>query len=480
MFLANILLFLVLPIVAIVYLYFNKKFSYFKNLGIPYIEPKFPLGNLNGIGSTRHMYDIVRNIYDELHTKGPVVGMYNLTQPFYYITDLELIKNITIKDFNNFINRGVYSNEKDEPLTAHLFTLEDEKWRFLRNKLSIAFTSGKMKLMYYTIGDKGHDLVTLIEKASKNNKTINIKDITNLFATDVVSSVAFGMESNTMNGEHPELKRFFKEIFAADGYTMLKFFFLMSFPKLGKFLKMRLFSKEMSDFFINIVGGNIAYREKINDNRPDFLNMLIQLKNKGSIDGDFSTETRKLTFNEIIPQAFVFFFDKLREEINEKTKGEKGEITYENLHEMTYLNQVINETLRMYTGGFALIRKSAEDYPIPNSKIIIPKGASVFIPIIGLHYDERYWKNPEKFDPGRFTQEEIAKRPNYCYQPFGEGLRNCIGKRFALLNVKFGVAVIIKNFKVFPDDKMKYPIKMNPKNPNLEAEGGFWLRFEKI
>jgi cytochrome P450 family 6 len=181
MIIINVLLYLVLPLVAAVYFYFNKKFSYFKDRGIPYLTPKFPLGNLQGMGSSRHVYDIVINLYNELHDKGAVVGMYNLIQPFYFVTDLELVKNITIRDFNNFINRGTYANEEDEPLTAHLFSLEDEKWRFVRNKLSPAFTSGKMKAMYHTIGNKGHDLIRIIEKASANGKSINVKDITNPF-----------------------------------------------------------------------------------------------------------------------------------------------------------------------------------------------------------------------------------------------------------------------------------------------------------
>jgi cytochrome P450 family 6 len=86
----------------------------------------------------------------------------------------------------------------------------------------------------------------------------------------------------------------------------------------------------------------------------------------------------------------------------------------------------------MYTGGFMLIRKAAEDYPIPNSKVIIPKGASVSIPVIGIHFDEKYWPNPQKFDPNRFTHEEISKRPNNAYIPFGDGPRNCIGMRYEL------------------------------------------------
>jgi cytochrome P450 family 6 len=83
----------------------------------------------------------------------------------------------------------------------------------------------------------------------------------------------------------------------------------------------------------------------------------------------------------------------------------------------------------MYSPGFANIRKASSDYKVPNSSHVIPKDSMVWIPTVGFHYDEKYWKNPNLFDPERFTQEEIAKRPTNAYIPFGDGPRNCIGMR---------------------------------------------------
>ncbi|CAG9806322.1 unnamed protein product [Chironomus riparius] len=494
-----------LIVATVIYFYVKKKYSYFEKNGVPYMQPSFPLGNLQGMGSKYHMFDVMMNSYNKLKGKGNIAGFYNIFEPTYLVTDLEVLKEITVKDFNKFVNRGVFVNEENEPLTGHLFSIEDDRWRFIRNKLSPVFTSGKLKNMYSTISNLGGNLIKAIERKTKNGKIpVDAKNVANRFTVDIISSVAFGMDSDTLNDQHQELLDIFKEVFGADGPSSFYFFFLFAFPKLSKFLKLRQFSKKLSDFFTNIVGKNIKYREDNKDNRSDFLNMLIQLKNKGSIDGEFSTETKKLTLNEILAQAFLFFFagsdtssttisfglselafhqdvqDKLRAEISEKTKDTNGEISYEALHEMTYLNQVVNESLRMYTPGFAIIRQANEDYKVPDSNITIEKGQMVFIPTIGFHYDEQFWNNPTKFDPERFTQEEIAKRPPQCYFPFGEGPRNCIGMRFGLVNVKYGIATIIKNFKVTPDANMKYPMKMDPKNPQLEPKGGFLLNFEKV
>ena len=83
------------------------------------------------------------------------------------------------------------------------------------------------------------------------------------------------------------------------------------------------------------------------------------------------------------------------------------------------------ETLRMYPPGFSILRTANEDYKVPDTKIAIKKGSQVVIPTIGFHYDEKFWENPTKFNPERFTPEEISKRPPQCYLPFGEGPRNC-------------------------------------------------------
>lgn len=276
---------------------------------------------------------------------------------------------------NIFIIKGMYVNEEDEPLTGHLFVLEDDRWRFIRNKLSPAFTSGKLKSMYFTISDLGNNFVNAVERKAKSEKTVEIKDIANRFTVDIISSCAFGMESNTLNNKHPELIEIFKEVNGENGPGIFFFFFTLAFPKIAKFLKLKMFTKKLTDFFSNVVGGNIKYREDNNVHRNDFLNMLIELKNKGSIDGEISTEVKKLTLNECLAQALLFFLagsdtssstiafaltelaynqdiqEILRKEIIEKTKNTNGHIDYETLHEMTYLNQVVNGKTSMHVNS---------------------------------------------------------------------------------------------------------------------------------
>lgn len=361
----DFLLYVVVPLFVAGYLFLKKKYSYFDELGIPHIKPSWILGNMGRAGKTVHMVDVMRKIYSECKGGDVIAGFYTMFSPSLIVTDLDLVKQITVKEFNTFSDRGVFANEEKEPLTGNLFSIGGEKWRFLRNKLSPVFTSGKIKMMYNTISDKGENFIAAIDQSSKSG-SVEMKNISNRFTIDTVSSCAFGMEANTLRNEHPEVVQIFKEVFGEEGVTVFYFFFLFAFPNFAKFFNMKQFNKKITDFFNDVIGGSINQREANNVVRNDFLNMLIQLKNKGSIDGEISTESRKLTMDEVIAQAFIFFFAgadtsstvisyamteismnqeiqvKLRKEILEKTKETNGQITYDNLHEMTYLSQVVN------------------------------------------------------------------------------------------------------------------------------------------
>lgn len=361
----EIFLYIVLPLVAVGYWFLKKKYSYFEDRGIPFIKPSW-LGNLGGVGQTVHIIDVVRKIYDNAREKDVITGFFTAFHPTLVVTDLELIKQITVKDFHNFTDRGMFVNEEDEPLTGHLFALKGEKWRFLRNRLSPVFTSGKIKNMYHTIADKGENFINAIDLASKSG-SVDMKNISTRFTVDVVSSCAFGMEANTLNNEHPEILQILKQVTGEEAHSMLYFFMLFAFPNLAKFLKLRQFMAPVTKFFNDVVGGNILNREKNGIVKNDFVNMLVQLKTKGYIEGEVSTaEARKLTLDECVAQGFVFFLagsdttsvaisyaiiklalnpeiqERLRKEIHEVSASEKGKLTYDNIHEMSYLNQVVN------------------------------------------------------------------------------------------------------------------------------------------
>ncbi|GFQ88118.1 cytochrome P450 4V2 [Trichonephila clavata] len=120
--------------------------------------------------------------------------------------------------------------------------------------------------------------------------------------------------------------------------------------------------------------------------------------------------------------------------------------TEEDLNQLVYLNSVLMESNRIYTTVPFFGRQANEDIIICGHTI--PKGASCFVASYFLHKDENVFPDPEKFDPDRFSPENSTKIPEGAFVPFSAGARNCIGKSYALMELKTIMSYILRNYTV--------------------------------
>lgn len=343
-------------LMTIIYLFLRSKFSHWKRVGLPYVEPVIPFGNSKGLGTKYHVSEFLVNMYSQLKSKGPICGVYMYMRAIALVTDLNLVKTILIKDFNNFPNRGNYFNEKDDPLTAHLFNIEDEQWKSLRSKLTPTFTSGKLKMMFSTVMDVSDKLVKAIDKDITATSQIEIKDTLSRFTIDVIGTVAFGLECNSLTDKNAEFYRMGLKSF--EGINFLRRFTLTTFRNLAKKLHFKNISTEISNFYMSAVRETVEHRENNPDVvRNDFMNLLIEMKN--------SKGENSLTFNQIAAQAFVFFLagfettstamtycmyelslnEKLQEKARQSVKDaivKHGSLNYEAVADLRFLEQCVN------------------------------------------------------------------------------------------------------------------------------------------
>ena len=118
--------------------------------------------------------------------------------------------------------------------------------------------------------------------------------------------------------------------------------------------------------------------------------------------------------------------ERLREEITSGILENDEKLTYEMLFGFKYLEMVINESLRKYPPIPLLFRKCVKDYKIQGTSLVIPNNTTVMINVYSLHHDEEHFPEPSKFNPERFSDENIKKIKLFTYLPFGEGQRNCM------------------------------------------------------
>ncbi|CAG9859766.1 unnamed protein product [Phyllotreta striolata] len=508
------LVYVLITLIVAIYFIVKRTYSYWKDRNVFTLEPTFFYGNLkNPNGERVTPIKAASNLYKEAIARGEkFAGLYVFLKPHFIPLDLELIKCITQTHFEHFTNHGLFVNEERDPLSGHLFNLEDEKWRKLRAKLTPTFTSGKMKMMFQTMVDCTKGLEEMLNECEAVNDAVDIKDVLGRFTTDIIGSVAFGLDIKSMKNPDSEFRKYGKYIFQPDFRRKIKIMILNTFPRW--FLDnvgFKLTKNEIESFFINMVKNTVEYREKNNIYRKDFMHLLIQLKNMGKVLGD-DEETLKgnhnnvsggLSLNEISAQAFVFFVagfetsattmtfalfelaqnqdiqEKLRQEIRHILKKHDNKLTYDAIMEMDYLEKVISETLRKHPPVFLLPRVCNKDFKVPNSDLVIESNIKVSIPVLAIHNDPKYYPDPEKFDPERFNEENKASRPACCYMPFGDGPRTCIGLRFGKLQAKVGLCSVLSNFNVKLNEKTRLPIEYSG-DLILSVKNDVWLNLERL
>uniref|UniRef100_A0A1Y1KCH3 Cytochrome P450 n=1 Tax=Photinus pyralis TaxID=7054 RepID=A0A1Y1KCH3_PHOPY len=476
--------------------FFKWRFKYWERKGLPYIRPSFPFGTMqNPLRPKANFGLTIKGQYAESKQKGlRHVGLFTFTKPTYLAIDLEYVRNVLSSDFEHFVDRGVYSNEKDDPLSANLAALRGAKWKKLRAKLTPTFTSGKMKMMFPLLVECGRQMV----EAMCTEEPIDIKDWLGRFGTDVIGSCAFGIDCNSFKEPNSEFRVTGKRAFMWTKWESARNFLAFSNPNLALKLGIRTIPAEVSNVFQKLVREAVEMREKSGVKRGDFLQVLLDLKN--STDEE---EQPHLSITEMTAQAFLFFVagfetssstlsfclfelaqhqdmqEKVREEI-ESVLGTHNELTYEAIKELKYMRQVIDETLRKYPPLPHLVRRCVKDYKVPGTNLTIEKGTAVTVSVYGIHYDPDYYPNPEQFDPERFSAENKPTIKPFTYLPFGEGPRMCIGLRFGLMQVAVGLALLLKNFRFTLSEKTKVPLKYNANSIILSVVGDIWLKVHKI
>ncbi|XP_062563385.1 cytochrome P450 9e2-like [Armigeres subalbatus] len=522
-------------IILLIYHYVSQKYQYFFSKPIPCLKPSFLVGN---IGATIfRTKDARTHIYDMYNTfpESKVIGFYELMKPIFMLRDPEVIKQICVKDFDHFMDRSLPSaedrNEHEQQVEGlfanSIVAFRGQKWKDMRSTLSPAFTGSKIRHMFDLISECSQSMVEHFRSEASAGKRLEyeLKEVFSRFCNDVIATVAFGIKVDSLRDPETEFYVKGKELLDFQSVIIIvKFLLFQAVPWLMRKLNVDFASADLSNYFKGIIKDNMKQREVHGIVRNDMIQILMEVR-KGTLkhtNDDQGTKTtgfatveesqfgksahsRVWTESELLSQCFIFFIagldtvsscltfltyeltlnpdiqQRLYEEITETEEGLAGKsLNYETLINMKYLDMVVSETLRKWPPTIDTDRYTTRDYLLDDGaglKVHIEKGRSIYIPIVAIHNDPKYFPNPEQFDPERFSEENRAKIVPGTFMPFGAGPRNCIGSRLALMEVKMAVYYLLKGFSLERTEKTDDPILLTKKAIDLRTENGAWVEF---
>ncbi|VVC90083.1 unnamed protein product [Leptidea sinapis] len=318
----------------------------------------------------------------------------------------------------------------------------------MRSTLSPAFTSSKIRLMVPFMEEAGNQMIAALMKKT----------------AETGASCAFGLKVDS----HLDANNtFYEQGKTASSFKMrqlLMFFAYSAFPSIVKRLKLTLFSKDTTNFFISLVLDTMKNREENNIIRPDMIHLLMEAKKVG-----MSFALHELALHPEVQE-------RLAQEIKDTHERSKGKLDFNLIQNMQYMDMVVSEVLRLWPPGISLDRLCCKDYNMgkpnkyENRDFILRKGDLVAIPMFSIHRDAKYFPDPEKFDPERFSDENKHLIKSMTYMPFGS--------RFALLELKMLIYQIILHMEVSPCEKTCIPSKLSVESVNLRLVGDHWLNFK--
>ena len=191
----------------------------------------------------------------------------------------------------------------------------------------------------------------------------------------------------------------------------------------------------------------------------DFLDILLTStdeKGVGLTDGEICDEVDTFVFegHDTTSSAMTWLLyylalypeyqEMCREEVNRYFNSKR--LAMKDLSNLEFLTMFIKETLRLKPPVYSVVRVNAQTIHLDGYRI--PKNTLIEISIRQIHLNSEFWPNPLKFDPWRFSKDNLVKMDPYSYLPFSAGERNCIGQIFAMNELRVVSSMILQKFKL--------------------------------
>nr|XP_009675001.1 PREDICTED: cytochrome P450 4V2 [Struthio camelus australis] len=391
-------------------------------------------------------------------------------------------------------------------LGTGLLTSTGEKWRTRRKMITPTFHFAILTDFLEVMNEQGSILVEKLEKHVDKEPFDVFLDIT-LCALDIICETAMGRNVGAQENKDSEYVR---AVYRMSDLIQRRQKSPWLWPdrvfvlfKEGREHERNL--KILHSFTDTVIAEKVAELEKSKQGKWDaddsceesgskkrkaFLDMLLSATDdKGN----------KLSYRDIREEVDTFMFEGHdttaaavnwvlyllghNPEVQKKVHGELDEVfgnserpvTMEDLKKLWYLECVVKEALRLFPSVPLFACTLREDCYIKGYQV--PKGTNVLVATYALHRDPEIFPDPEEFRPERFFPENCRGRHPYAYVPFSAGPRNCIGQRFAQMEEKALLALILRRFWV--DCSQKQEELGLAGELILRPNNGIWIQLKR-
>ncbi|XP_076680473.1 cytochrome P450 9e2-like isoform X3 [Andrena cerasifolii] len=479
------------------YYYLKRNFDYFEKRGIPYKKPLPLFGNAARVVFKRVSFaQEVIDLYN-MNRDAKYVGYYEFMKPMIMVRDVELAREIMVKHFEHFQDhRGFQNGDTDIVFSKNLVALRGERWKEVRNVLTPVFTSSKMKAMFQLMSECAERYGDTLSNLTEKERVLDLKEIVTRYTSDTIATCAFGITLDTMADPTNKFYVHGREFMNFGMFTILKVLVLQNMPWVARILRMRIVKPELENFFKQVIANTLKTRQETGIYRPDLIQTLMEANEKLGPD-------KQLTVDDMTANATLFFAgglentsnlmsfaayevavnkgvqENLQKEIDEVLGRCNGNVTYDAINDMKYLDGVVHETLRLYPTALMTDRVCTKRFELPpalpgGKPLVLEEGAVLQIPIYAIQRDPRYYDDPNTFNIERYGGDFRKVQNSETFLTFGQGPRLCIANRFAMLVTKVLLFHLFAKCTLKSCSKTVVPMKFK-KAFALFPENGFWF-----
>nr|QST15045.1 CYP360A5 protein [Diaphanosoma celebensis] len=448
------------------YWYGTRTHDFFSSQGIPGPKPIPFIGNMWGMWRK----NVAENDIALYKKYGKIFGIYEGVVPNLFVTDPKLIRSILIKDSGRFINRRDFTL-RAQYLRKMVTVVRDQEWKDIRSAVTPTFTIGKIKKMSVLMKQCADSLSNRFAVLAETRGQLDAKDEFCTYPVDVISTCAYATKLDLDDEENLFVTNA-KKVLISPVTKSPMILSLVLFPRLIKALRSRIMIIKEYEYFRDLVLNVIRERTKSSEKFNDFIEMAYEAFSRATVEGTSKPKwTREQVDEMVTGQCIVFLFagfdsvsttltatsfllathpeiqEKLYQLIVEKFE-QYGDVCHEMVVEIPYLDQILNESLRLYSPAPRLERECNQD--VTYDGVHIKKGTLVTVPIYAVHHSEEFYPEPEKFDPDRWDPANDNQPNPYSFLSFGFGPRNCAGMKFAQEEIKIALCTLLRKFEFYP------------------------------